>query len=180
MSESLVTINAITQIVGGTQTAWNNTNIIVPLGVVVYAPDTTVIKMGDGVSTYANLPVIATLKDILNLVNTRPGCILTEWPSGAVVLNGAITLLLKAPTGGTITSLDYKVASGSFIVGTFINGTPVTGLQEITVNNAIANNAVATAGNIFNAGDEITFSITGANTNPTSAVLNLNLTWSSH
>ena len=60
-------IDSITQFVNGTQAVWNNISIPIPSGVVVYAVDTTVVKMGDGVTLYAALPVLFTINSIITL-----------------------------------------------------------------------------------------------------------------
>jgi hypothetical protein len=62
---NLTVIDAVTQFVGGTQTVWNSVTIPIPAGLVVYAVDTTVIKIGDGITLYANLPVLFTLNTLL-------------------------------------------------------------------------------------------------------------------
>lgn len=58
-------IDSITQFVNGTQEVWNNIALPIPDGLVVYAIDTTVVKMGDGVSMYADLPELFKLSDIV-------------------------------------------------------------------------------------------------------------------
>ena len=50
-------IDSITQFVNGTQAVWDDISVPIPNGLVVYAIDTTAIKIGDGVTLYANLPV---------------------------------------------------------------------------------------------------------------------------
>ncbi len=67
MSSSLVVIDAITQFLNSTQASWNSILIPIPQGLVVYAVDTTVVKMGDGVTLYAQLPVLFTLSQIIAL-----------------------------------------------------------------------------------------------------------------
>ena len=57
-------INTITQFLNGSQAVWNNITIPIPLGLVVYAIDTTAVKIGDGVTLYADLPVWFTLNSI--------------------------------------------------------------------------------------------------------------------
>jgi len=64
---NLSVVDAITQFVGGTQPQWNTITIPIPLGLVVYAIDTTAVKMGDGVTLYAELPILFTLSSIITL-----------------------------------------------------------------------------------------------------------------
>jgi hypothetical protein len=68
-SPNLTVIDAVTQFVGGTQAVWNSILIPVPLGMVVYAVDTTVLKMGDGVTLYSALPVLLTLNELTTFVS---------------------------------------------------------------------------------------------------------------
>lgn len=68
-SPNLTVIDAVTQFVGGTQAVWNSILIPVPLGMVVYAIDTTVLKMGDGVTLYSALPVLLTLNELTTFVS---------------------------------------------------------------------------------------------------------------
>lgn len=49
----------------GTQDAWNAVTLPVPFGLIIYAPDTGVIKIGDGETQYSNLPSQGTLAVIL-------------------------------------------------------------------------------------------------------------------
>lgn len=168
-------VDAITQFVGGTEAVWDSTTTPVPKGLVVYAPDTTAVKIGDGVTLYANLPTTVLISDLLKLGQPRPGYILTEWPSGAVVENGTVYLVYRAPVSGTINSMDVLCAVGSFSVTANINGVAVTGLT-VTASN-VAQNVVATAANIFAAGDTITIAVSNATSNPTNAVININLAW---
>jgi hypothetical protein len=176
---NLQVIDSITQIVNGTQSTWNTLSIPVPKSMVVYAADTTAIKIGDGETLYAELPVIATLSQLLQLATARPGCAQATWPGGAVVINGTVEMIMSAPSKGSITSLDFKTGTGSFIVTVLVNGTPVPGLVGITVNNPVKATQVATSlTNAFSQGDEITVVITGCQGNPTAAALNLNVTWS--
>jgi len=62
---NLTVIDAITQFVGGTQAIWNDITIPVPQGLIIYAVDTTVVKIGDGITLYVNLPVVITLNTVL-------------------------------------------------------------------------------------------------------------------
>lgn len=109
-------------------------------------------------------------------LSPRPGSALAQWPSGAVVQNGTVYLVYNAPVSGTINSVDYTTAVGSFNAQVQISGTVVSGLGTISVNNTMSNTPAGA--NTFSIGDKITAVITNASGNPTNAVLNLNLTWS--
>lgn len=58
-------IDSIVQFSNGTQAVWNTITVPIPLGLVVYAVDTTVVKMGDGITLYQNLPILFTLNSIV-------------------------------------------------------------------------------------------------------------------
>lgn len=66
-SPNLALINSITQFIGGTQGIWNTITAPVPQGMVVYAIDTTALKLGDGQTLYANLPVLFYLNSITSI-----------------------------------------------------------------------------------------------------------------
>lgn len=52
---------------GGTQAQWEAIPAVVPSGLVVYAIDTTVVKIGDGTHAYVDLPVAATISAIFGI-----------------------------------------------------------------------------------------------------------------
>ena len=60
-------IDSITQFVNGTQAVWDDISVPIPVGLVVYAVDTTALKMGDGVTLYADLPVLFALNSIITI-----------------------------------------------------------------------------------------------------------------
>jgi len=64
---NIALIDSISQFLNGTQAVWNNITIPIPAGLVVYAIDTTAIKIGDGVTLYSNLPVVFYLNSIVSL-----------------------------------------------------------------------------------------------------------------
>jgi hypothetical protein len=87
---NLAVIDAITQFLGGTEAVWNTITIPIPTGMVVYAVDTTVLKMGDGVTLYAALPVLLTLNQIVTLnnqVNTLAATCVTTTALTATLTN---------------------------------------------------------------------------------------------
>ncbi len=103
MSGNLSIVSAVTQFVNATQATWNSVTIPVPTGVVVYASDTTVVKMGDGQTLYANLPSLFTLNQITNLSNslaTNTAAISAINTTLAGIEGGALTT--AAMTSGTI------------------------------------------------------------------------------
>ena len=101
-----------------------------------------------------------------------------QWVSGAVVANDTVWLVYDAPYAGTVQSLTYFTANGSFTVAIQINGVSVTGLGAIAVSSATPATATATAANTFAAGQRITAVVTAATGSPTDALLSLAVTWS--
>lgn len=101
-----------------------------------------------------------------------------QWVTGAVVANDTVYLAYDAPFGGTINTLTYFTANGSFTVAIKINGTNVTSLSAVAVSSATPATATATGANTFSAGAIITAVITAATSSPTDALLSLALTWS--
>ena len=97
-------INAVTQFVGGTQAVWNDITLPIPEGLVVYAVDTTALKLGDGSTLYADLPVLFNL----NTLTTK--------------LSGFRTQLSSDTTL-------YVVQSGSDITGNGSNTAPFASLS---------------------------------------------------
>jgi len=112
---NLALIDAITQFVGGTQTVWNTITIPIPAGLVVYATDTTALKIGDGSTLYVNLPVILTLNTLTTMVNA-----ITSVEAGGVVtpseMAGAIATAMTTAgewTAGPV----HEIVGGSIIGG---------------------------------------------------------------
>lgn len=66
-NSNLSTVDSLTQFVNATQSSWNQTTVPVPQGVLIYASDTTVLKLGDGKTLYADLPVLLTLSQLVNI-----------------------------------------------------------------------------------------------------------------
>ena len=64
---TLAVIDAVTQFFNGSQAVWNNVATPVPRGLVIYATDTTALKIGDGVTLYAELPVVFYLNSLTSL-----------------------------------------------------------------------------------------------------------------
>lgn len=99
-----------------------------------------------------------------------------DFSLGAVVANGTITVIRKAPYAFTINSMDYEVGSagGSFTVAVQIAGTNVTGLSAVAVSSSSSSNAAATAANSVAAGQAVTIVITSTTGSPTGANLQIN------
>lgn len=110
-------------------------------------------------------------------VTSRKGALQAQWVSGGVVTNGTFYFAFKAPYGGTIDSLDYFTANGSFTVDIEINTTGVTSLNAVAVSSSTPANTAASGANTFSAGDTIKGVISSTASAPTGAVLNLNVTW---
>jgi hypothetical protein len=99
-----------------------------------------------------------------------------DFSQGAVVVNGTIIVIQKAPFALTINSMDYAVGSagGSFTVAVKIAGTNVTGLSAVAVSSATSANAAATAANTVTAGQTITVVISATTGSPTGGNLQIN------
>jgi hypothetical protein len=99
-----------------------------------------------------------------------------DFSQGAVVVNGTITVIAKAPFALTINSMDYRVGSagGSFTVAVQIAGVSVTGLSAVVVSSATSSNAAATAANTVTAGQAITVVISATSGSPTGGNLQIN------
>jgi hypothetical protein len=100
-----------------------------------------------------------------------------QWSSGAVVTNDTTYFCFDPPYAGTINSLTYLTASGSFTVAVQIAGVNVTGLAAVSVNSSTPATTNATAANTFTAGQAIAAVITGTTNSPTDALLSLNVSW---
>jgi hypothetical protein len=107
---------------------------------------------------------------------TQPMALGIDFSQGAIVSNGTIIVIKKAPYAFTINSLDYELGSagGSFVATVQINGVNVTGLSGITVNNTGSANAAATALNTVAAGQAVTIVIGSVTGSPTGANLQIN------
>lgn len=62
------TINAVIQFSGATGATWSNLTTPVPNGLITIESDTKVMKRGDGVTLYANLPVFFDLNSLITLM----------------------------------------------------------------------------------------------------------------
>ena len=89
---NLTVIDAITQFLGGGQAVWDSVTIPVPSGLVVYATDTTAVKIGDGSTLYANLPVWFLLSDVGTLASQ-----VAELTTQLAAIPSTVNLSLYAP-----------------------------------------------------------------------------------
>jgi hypothetical protein len=136
---TLSIVDAITQFVNGTQAVWNSITIPVPLGLVVYATDTTVVKMGDGITLYANLPTLFTLSSIITMTAqiTALGADVAGIPAivtEIATIMGEITALQTAATAAVtslaaisseITTIDGELTTLQASIVTITGGTVV-------------------------------------------------------
>lgn len=67
---NLKIINAITQFSGGTQAIWEGIDKPIPDKCLVVAMDTGVVKRGDGIALYANLPVLFNIQEFVTWMVT--------------------------------------------------------------------------------------------------------------
>ena len=122
-NSNLQAIEAITQFVGGTQAVWNSITIPVPAGMVVYATDTTVVKMGDGVTIYANLPTLFTISQITSLQNMYTN-----------LTNSVATLTTEYGTLNTsVTNIQNSLSSIQTAVAAVVTNTVYSQSGNVTV-----------------------------------------------
>lgn len=62
------TVNAVIQFTGATGAVWTNLTTPVPNGIVTIESDTGIMKRGDGVTLYANLPTFFNLSTLTTLM----------------------------------------------------------------------------------------------------------------
>jgi hypothetical protein len=132
---NLAAIDAVTQFVGGTQTVWNSVTIPVPAGCVVYATDTTVLKMGDGVTLYSNLPTLLTLNQITSLVNSIS--VLSGNTVTTTQMNAAIAAAIAAAINALPSSMTQSQLTAliSTTVTPLLTGFATTSAIEWTAGN---------------------------------------------
>jgi hypothetical protein len=153
-------VKSLTQFFGGTKAVWTDIKSPIPDSMLVMASDTTEVKIGNGVSLYADLPVLFKVSDIVNvfaLMNTKANIDSPE-------LTGKPRV--PTPVAGTT---DDQIANCAFINGLISNLlTSVTG--KVLVNNAdttpglLANKLVQGGGiiitsNIVSGNDVLTVSV---------------------
>jgi hypothetical protein len=165
---NLALIDAITQFAGGTQAIWNTITIAIPAGLVVYATDTTALKIGDGSTLYANLPVVLYLNTVATLssqvaalsllvgTDVSPTSLTTEITTAInaaliTAIAGVVSTIRQRLTANTTF---YVTAAGSDIAGV---GTGAIGAPWATLSHAWQ----SIANEIDAAGFQITISVDG-------------------
>ena len=147
-------ISALIQFLNGTAAAWSDTTVPPPSGCIIYATDTTAIKLGDGVTLYSNLPIIITLNQLLGLtsalnnyalINSQtftgtPKCptpatgdtssqiVNSQFVANSMAVVENIITNLGNSIGGEITSINTLIASITATIGTIPNGNTVAAL----------------------------------------------------
>lgn len=103
-------IDQVTQFFGGTDAAWNNLDVPVPDKLVVIASDPPyIVKKGDGVSLYRDLPVLFHAEELLDLgVQLAGKAPLNHTHAIADIVNLAATLAAKAEVGHTHSMSDIN------------------------------------------------------------------------
>lgn len=114
-SNTVYPLKSITQFIGGSQAAWNNITQPIPAGMIVYATDTTVVKMGDGVTLYVNLPTIFTISEVIQLTSAVETLITEVAANTSAIgnINTEITSIQQNITGinFAIVNIDSDVSS---------------------------------------------------------------------
>lgn len=168
---NLALIDAITQFAGGTQAIWNTITIAIPAGLVVYATDTTALKIGDGSTLYANLPVVLYLNTVATLSSQVAALsLLITGDVSPTTLTAEISSAIEIALAGYVTNAEltvvvatirqrltanitfYVMATGSDTVGIGTSGAPWATLSHAW--QSIANEIDA-------AGFQITISVDG-------------------
>lgn len=134
-NSALTVIEAITQFFNGTQASWNSITVPIPSGLLVYATDTTNIKIGDGVTLYANLPTsvnLATLIADYSSVSSA-GTSITTLNTEITSINTTLTTLSSEYTtlNTSVTSLTSSVSAVNTELGG-INATLSTATGNIS------------------------------------------------
>jgi hypothetical protein len=150
MSSSQIDYQSLVQTSNPTQADWDAINVVVPINTMIIAPDTGVVKIGDGVNTYANLPdafilgqattgtpglvALATLAEAL--AGSASGVAISPATMGHYV-NNAIGSLLVLTDGVNTVNNPVKII--------FTNGSTVT---PVVTNPTIVQSAIADSGSI--------------------------------
>lgn len=131
---TLQAVESITQFVGGTQAVWNNITMPIPAGMVIYATDTTVVKMGDGQTLYANLPTLFILSDMASLQTS-----LNTLTNDVTQLTTELTNLQTQIAGSIVYSETGNVtvtSTQSFIgIANTVSAETIVTLPSIPINN---------------------------------------------
>lgn len=108
-------LTGVFQKFGGTSTAWNDLGVPLPINVVVIASDTLDIKIGNGVDTYANLPVWLNLQDLLDIGDTLQSL---QQQLATKLDEGSIKSVLIMPGMHTYPDITTDTFTPSLSVGT--------------------------------------------------------------
>lgn len=89
-------LNTITQFINTNQAYWASTTEPVPDGLLIYDPATTELRRGDGVTLYANLPILFSLSSIPTLIteSTTNTSSLSSATTTATTLTGEYSTIL--------------------------------------------------------------------------------------
>lgn len=131
-------LNTITQFVNTNQAHWASSTEPVPYGLLIYDPTTTILKRGDGVTLYANLPVLFSLSSIPTLTSeaTANTGSLSSATTTAATLNSEYSTILadiKTSTSG--------LAGSPMTVATDLDAAPFgwSAWSTTTANSPVAN-----------------------------------------
>jgi len=113
-----IVIQGIFQRLNATQADWNNTSVPIPYGLITIDSSTGIIKIGDGVTLYANLKTLCNINDYINLFNILN--------SKADTTNATFTESCNVPDLATDNN-----SSGAANTR-FVNAAITTALSEIT------------------------------------------------
>ncbi len=164
---NLSIVNAVTQFVNASQATWNSVSVPIPNGMVIYASDTTVLKMGDGITLYANLPALLTLNQLTSLVNSVTGGLNNVAITTPTITGGTadgVVIGATTPASGKFTSLSFTGPLKQSGVTIFYNTGDLTvlgpnaGTAQIAGPAAAQNTLIGSnAGHAMTTGEENTF-----------------------
>lgn len=107
---SIKQIKSLVQFARGSKLVWETLTTPIPNGVVVFSIDDGVFKLGDGVTTYVNLPVLFTYNDLVVAEGGASGLFKTptiddQGEICVVSLNTTTGTMEYSPSGTTLASL---------------------------------------------------------------------------
>jgi len=97
---SMKEINALIQIGGGTQAEWNLTTIPIPTGILAYAIDSKIMKLGDGTTLFSDLPTYFDLTSVDLLNEFR-----NSFPEPTGSMANKLIIVNNAGTGYIVSSI---------------------------------------------------------------------------
>lgn len=129
-------IDAIQQFFGGSQATWNSITIPIPAGLVVYAVDTTALKIGDGSTLYSDLPVVITLDAIIAAASGGGSGGISESTMASYV---------TAALSSYVTSASFSTFTSNYLNNAALTGNPTAPTQSSADNSTkIATTAYVT------------------------------------